>query len=132
MDSSAIIVPAHITRSFIRSRLDLNFVYSTNVFEMSHLGQAAECRGEPNAFGVPVRFRFCKSDMSSYFSDNDYVRSVITRFLQRIPTDKPVIVLRKIGCGASRMREYAPKTWEWMQGELNKIAYPNIKWDYTV
>lgn len=128
-------IPAYITREYVRAHPEYKFVYSTNVFRTSTLGQASQCEREPNAFGIPVRFRFCKSNPSSYFHDTqiDMLKEIIRKAIADIPNDpRPTIVLSRIGCGASRMREYAPKTWEWMNEQLAAICWPDITWDYNV
>ena len=125
-----IIIPHYVTRTFIQSHLEYNFVFSFDVAGKSFFGQANECYGEPNAYPVPVRWKGCKT--SGYFSDAQYIDicEQIDIAISRIPNGPPVIVLRKIGEGASRMNEFASKSFEYLKQKLNEICYPNIKIKY--
>ncbi len=105
-------------------------MYSFDVYGKSFFGQAYDCHGESNAYPVPVRWQGCKS--SGYFSDAQFIaiQHSIDDAIHDIPKDSPIIVLRKIGEGASRMKEFAPKSFIYMKSKLEEICYPNIKWIY--
>lgn len=134
-----ITVPIRISRAFIQCHPDWSFVYSSNVFNSGRLGQAGQCSYEPNCYPVPVCVRFCRSNMDSYFSDSQFesfTKPLIDTAIARIPAmaspniRNVVIVFPKIGTGFSQMNKLAPRTWEYLNEELSKIVYPNIKWDY--
>ncbi len=120
-----LLVPLPITRAFIQANRDWTFVYSTNIYYTSSYGQASQAAGEPNTIGLPVRFRFCKSNMASLFSDDqftDVLRPTLDNVFSAIRLKLPrVCVFPKIGEGASRLKEVAPKTFAYIRGELAKL-----------
>lgn len=128
-----IIIPWHIQRAFIQAHREYTFLYSTNAFFMSQYGQAWHCFGESNAFGIPVRWRFCKSDNSSYFSDDTFqalTKNIIDKAFANVPRDKPIIALHGIGKGASDLIRRAPQTYTYIHNMIDAIQYPNIQWNY--
>ena len=131
--SADIICPWRIPRTFIQEHREYAFLYSTNVFRQSYFGQAFSAAGEPNSFGIPVRFRFCKSNASSYFSDDQFessIKQIIDEAFALVPLDKPIIPLHGIGTGSSELNRRAPKTFAYIHKRISEIQYPNIKWNY--
>lgn len=128
------IVPLPITRAFIQAHRDWTFVYSTNVYYTSSYGQASQAAGEPNTIGVPVRFRFCKSNANSYFDDSqldNVLRPILVDVFISIAKHLPnVVVFPKIGEGASRLKDKAPKTFAYIRSELAKLHSAEIVWQY--
>lgn len=110
-----------LTRENIAKDREHNYVFSSSVHKAVARGQAAECLGLPNCFPVPVRWSMCAS--SGHFQDNCFrdVRIEIDVAISKIPTDKPLIILPHIGWGHSRMRELAPKCYEYLMKELQKL-----------
>ena len=100
---------------------------------MSHYGQAFHAANEPNSFGIPVRFRFCKSNNSSYFSDDIFesiTKNIIDKAFDAIPLTQPIIALHGIGKGASELNKRAPNTFAYIHSRIDAIQYPNIEWNY--
>lgn len=126
-----LLVPLPITRAFIQYNRDWTFVYSTNIYYTSSYGQASQAAGEPNTIGVPVRFRFCKSSASSYFDDAQLdivLRPILAEVFVSIAKHSPsVVVFPKIGEGASRLKEKAPKTFDYIRGELAKLHSADVE-----
>jgi len=126
-----LIVPLPITRDFIRANPDWTFVYSTNVYHTSSYGQAAVAANEPNTIGIPVRFRFCRSNASSYFNDdmfNDVTKPILDKVLASIAERGGIIVVfPKIGEGDSRLKEKAPRTFQYIREELAKLHSSNVQ-----
>lgn len=97
--------------------------------ELPH-GQAAialDKRCKDKCFRVCVRWKQCRS--SGYFNDNalDEIKEEIDACIKRIPRDgKPIIPFPKIGEGNSQMKWYAPKSYDYLMSEINKIKYQNI------
>ena len=125
-----LLVPIPITRTFIRANRDWTFVYSTNVYHTSSYGQASQASDEPNTIGVPVRFRFCKSNMSSYFSDDQFVdilRPKLDAVFDKIrAAGTNVVVFPKIGEGASRLKELAPRTFQYIRDNLAELHNKSV------
>ena len=133
MANEIIKIPWRITREFITNNRRYTFVYSTNVFGGSIFGQASQAANEPNCYGVPVRFRFCRSNLNSYFSDDGFeiiTKTLIDTAIAVVPRDKPIIVFHKIGEGDSGLKWRAPKTFAYLRAKLKEIEYPHIQWDY--
>jgi len=127
-----ITVPRWLTREFIRSKIhELSFVYSDAYHNNSYLGQCSSAKGQPNCYVIYTLWRPCSNQPpSNFFSDSEFeelTKDIIDSCIKRIPRKLPVIIFPKIGLGRSRLREKAPKTYEYLMGELYKIAYPNYK-----
>ncbi len=107
------------------------FLYGYDVQDKSFGGHSL-IKGHENTFPIPVMYKFCNSG-ARYFQDSDGLcHTYIVDALRRIPLDgKPIIPLRRLGGGCSRLNEMAPLTYQFLQDELAKIAYPNIRWDYN-
>jgi len=118
-------VPKFITRAYIKSMYGkMYFVFGDNLLKSGYGGQARECRGEPNCFGVPTKFRPSVSS-GSYFTDKTFVTNsaAIDAAINKIPRDLPIYVIPNIGRGLSRMDSFAPRSYEYMISELRKIAF---------
>lgn len=131
-----IIVPRIILNAFVKARPDLNFVYGYDVQGKGCFGQAS-IHGNPNCYPVPTMYKFCASG-ARYFEDSDSAcPSYLQVALERIPRDKPVVVLRKLGQGCSRMHELAPRLFAGLQFSLlhikenNELLGYEVKWDYA-
>jgi len=126
-----IVIPYHISRTFITEHREFNFLFGNDLGQKGILGQAWICYGEPNAFQITTVIRLCPS-FRTFFSDNQFEehKKHIDDSLSKIPRDKPIIPLPKIGEGCSRMKEKAPKLFKYMTEQINKIKYPNIRINY--
>lgn len=119
----------YLSREFIKNHTQWNFVFGMDYKRKGFFGQANSCFNEPNTFPVSTCLSMCKS--SGYFDDfNPDFKLFIKEDLAKIPLDKPIIPLRKIGEGASQMKYFAPRLFSYLRNELDKIKYPNIKIDY--
>lgn len=110
-----------LTREDIERSPGVTFIYSSTVHREVPHGQASVCIGNPNCFRVPVRWSLCKS--SGYFNDNALIdiKIEIDVAISKIPRDKQIVILKRIGEGASRMNEFAPKAYEYLHEQLNKL-----------
>jgi len=124
------VIPYYITREFITDHPEWTFVHSTDFWDNQKVGPALVCQGLSNCYGVPVRWRLCKS--SGYFSDNaeEQIKQKIDEMIGRIPLSRPVILFPKIGSGHSMMYKFAPRCFAYLQQRLKAIATP-IARDYT-
>lgn len=126
-------MPYPITREFIRSRPDWAFVYSSDYYGASKLGQAEQAAHEPNTYPIPVRFRFCASNPDSYFYDHSMpiVKQKIDECLAAIPRDeRPIVVFPRIGLGKSELYNRAPKVFAYINEQLAALSNCDIVWDY--
>lgn len=123
-----ILIPRRITRDFILSNKNLTFLIGCSVHNEPFRGAALECKGLENCFGIPVRWSMCKS--SGYFNDG-HIRDIMIEVevaFSKVPTNNPIIPFPKIGMGASRMNEFAPKVFIKIRNALSLNSYPNIKY----
>jgi len=131
MQDEVITIPHHVSREFVQAHPEWIFVFGNDLHEKGFFGQANSCYGEPNAYQIPTCYKQCKS--SGYWHDSmfDEVKDYIDKAVAKIPRDgRPIIVLEKIGTGGSRMKEFAPKLYNYMKMKLDTIKYPNVKIDY--
>lgn len=131
---SKIIIPARITKAFIKEHeKDFYFVYAVTVHASIAIGQGAVGHYYTNCFGVPTKFRNCKSDSAAYFQDCQFdtlIKPSIDRAIMDIPRDRPIILFPKIGLGCADLPNSSPKSFEYLMEQLQKIATPT-KLDYT-
>ena len=60
-----------ITREMLRAERDKLFVFGDNMLRCGYGGQAAVMRGEPNAVGIPTKWRPSMED-AAFFRDFDF------------------------------------------------------------
>ena len=127
-----IVLPWRISRTFIQNHNEWLFIYSFDVAGKGIFGQAWIAHNEPNTLPVYVCWKMCKS--SGYFSDSQLleINSINDRALEVIrergPSYKAIIPIRGIGIGHSRMSEFAPKAFEYLQKLLQSVSTPDIIW----
>lgn len=61
-----------ITRAYIRQHRNMVFVFGDNMARTGLGGQAKECRGEPNAIGIPTKWEPARHH-GAYFSDENWL-----------------------------------------------------------
>jgi hypothetical protein len=126
-----IIIPFHISRTYIQRHTDWIFIYGQDYQERGMFGQSNAAYGEPNAFMVPTCRKMCKSNR--YWSDSEYLEvcSYIDEAINKIPRDGRIIIpFPKIGMGASQMNYMAPKLFTYMNMKIDSIKHPNIIVNY--
>jgi RecJ-like exonuclease len=128
-----IIYKKHISRVEVRLATMDVFVFGDNMEQRGLGGQAAEMRGEPNAVGVPTKWR-PSMDEDAFFSDRDVLnRSVIDAIesafirLKRAILEGRNVVLPAdgIGTGMAQLRIRAPLVAAFIaarQLELERLA----------
>lgn len=125
-----LVIPYRLSREYIISHPELVFVHSRCFWPTIFVGPSEVCRGLNNCYGVPVRWKLCKS--SGLFQDSQLgaITTAIEEAVAAIPTDRPVILFPKIGNGDSRMSTLAPKAWAYLMSKLNAIKYPHYTYNY--
>lgn len=88
--------------------------------------------GEQNTFGIPVMYKWCTSS-ARYFTDGDSeCKRLMDEAFWVIENEKrPIIPVRKIAQGRSRMKELAPQLFTHLTNKLIRFSYPYVKWDYN-
>ena len=125
-------IPRWISRSFIsQHRRDYTFIYGDDLNGQNYLGQAAHCKGEPNCYSVPTKRLMCMDENKAFFDDPRFEllwKPAIDKAIAAIPTKLPIVPFPRIGQGEAQLDIRAPKTFKYLMGEINKIAWPNIQW----
>lgn len=123
-----IILKKFITRKFIKSHPNEVFVFGDNDIRKGSGGQAKEMRGEQNSFGVRVK-RFPGKDNLSYYTDYTYKENI-----KKITEDFDIVerhlkggkdgVIPKdgIGTGLARMKDFAPRTLEYVENKIKELC----------
>ena len=125
-----ITLPRIITRGFVATNRQWYFVHGHDVQQKGFFGHGS-IFNEENTFPVPTMYKFCASGARYFMDDDREAWRIVDEAIHRIPIDKPVIVLRKIGQGCSRMEELSPRLYAHMKAQLNQMCYHPISWNYA-
>jgi hypothetical protein len=120
-------------RSLLRARPDTLWVFGDNLAHKGRGGQAKECRGEPNAVGIPTKRRPSR-DEDAYFVDSDFARAkpeidaAFIRLADHLRTGGTVVLpAQGIGTGRAELERRAPRIHRYVQrcvARLHEIAPP--------
>jgi hypothetical protein len=108
---------ALITRAMVRENRDALFVFGDNMEGRGMGGQAREMRGEPNAVGIPTKWRPGREDRD-YFTDADIkdrdvwhaIHGAIELLREGLRSGKRIIIPSDgIGTGLAELPTRAPK-----------------------
>jgi hypothetical protein len=115
-----IIKQEYIRRQDLRPNPLHLFVFGDNMIRCGFGGQAKECRGEPNAIGIPTK-HFPRNDDAAFFHDDDF-DGVSARIEQSFEILKAhlakggTVVIPKdgIGTGRAELQTRAPKIYKYI------------------
>lgn len=113
----------YITRNDLVSNRDKIYLFGDNLEKTGLGGQAKEMRGEINAIGIPTKKRPSMSD-DSFMNDDEYESNVkaISDAFEKIPQEVSIIVPKDgIGTGLAKLKEKAPRTYEYLQNRLLRL-----------
>ncbi len=111
-----------------RSDLELNphvlYVFGDNDQQVGRGGQAKECRGEPNAFGIPTK-KGPGTSPDCYYTDEEYDANIkkiefCFKVLEQEIESGTVVVwpTEGIGTGLAGLKENAPRTLKYIEDRL--------------
>lgn len=113
-----------IVREDLRENPNKLFLFGDNLEGVGFGGQAKEMRGEPNALGIPTKKK-ASHEEDSYMTDKEFVSNVvaINLALAKIPKENKIVVISKngLGTGLAKLKEKAPKTFDYLQSKLKEI-----------
>ena len=124
-----LIYQKHIRREDLRANKMFAYIFGDNLMRQGRGGQAAEMRGEPNAFGIATKKR---PDMqpSAFFTDEEF-ELLLPKILDDIEKVKDLLTSRAytalvmpidgIGTGYAQMQTRAPKLFNYMSFEINNL-----------
>ena len=104
-----------IKRQDLRRTKDTHiYLFGDNMLEEGYGGQAKEMRGEPNAIGIPTKWK-PTMEQYAFFSNEDYFivsQTIHLRFLRayKLMIKGKIIVIPAdgIGTGRAKLKEKAP------------------------
>lgn len=119
-----VIFKVNIIRAYLREHPDWIFLFGDNIEEKGLGGQAGEMRGEPNAVGIPTKWKpTMRSD--AFFSDDDFsiVKPAIdaafhlaaVKACQRAGV---IVVPPLIGTGRAKLDKVAPLIFDYMWDKI--------------
>ncbi len=118
-----------IYRSDLKNNPSVLYLFGDNLERKGLGGQAAEMRGEPNAFGIATK-RNAAHDPNSYFDDSDntdfIIRQEIFALQHQILSLKPKVLIIPsdgIGTGLAKMSEKCPSAFQLLTKLLNLTIY---------
>lgn len=115
-----------ITREMVRANRNTVYCFGDNMARAGLGGQAAACRGEPNAVGVPTKWRPSR-DEGAYFTDADFLlddvkRALVEAFealMRALLAGKDVALpTRGLGTGLAELPLRAPKIHGWIEDRM--------------
>lgn len=124
-----IIYKKNYTRNDISNQPDIIFLFGDNTYDRTiskHIPTMTQAviRGLPNAIGIDTKKNRYTSD-SSYLSDNDYdwfVNHVNGQINLAISMNKTIAIpFGGIGTGKAKLKEKAPKCYEYLNNKLNDL-----------
>ncbi len=128
-----------ITREFVRESFpNTIFLFGDNMQRTGFGGQAKEMRGEPNAFGVPTKWKPTMQE-DAFFTDNDFInnkdvqKAIVFPFVLAYNwmADKDNIVCLPedgLGTGLSQLETRAPLILSAINLSINNLKnHPHAK-----
>lgn len=119
---------SNIQREDLRNNREVAFVFEDNDTLQGLNGMAREMRGEPNAYGIRVR-KSNENKPSAFWTDDTFELNCakINKDIQDIWAlllMEHIIVMpsQGIGTGPSKLFSTAPRTFDYLQGELDRFG----------
>ena len=117
------------TRAMLKARSDALFVFGDNMLRAGLGGQARECRGEPNAVGIPTKHR---PEMSApaFFNDADLddqaMKQAIDAGLVRLASHllaggTVVLPADGLGTGLAELPRRAPRIHAYIERAIGRL-----------
>jgi len=118
-----------IYREDLKNNPDVLYIFGDNLDRVGFGGQAAEMRGELNAFGVATKRAISHGDDSDYFFDTDTDAKEILQkefddLIEHIVHVKPVAIVVPsdgIGTGLALLDKNAPKLLKFINKNLKAL-----------
>ena len=131
-----IVLPRYVQRGFVLKHPEWVFLHGHDYMDKGFFGQS-EIAHEENVVAIPVCYKFCHSSSNRFFSDGEFVlysgyMDAAFRQAVQIANGRPILPLRRMGQGCSRMQEFCPKLYQHLQMRLREVSYPVIEWNYRL
>lgn len=122
-----------IRREIIQEDPDALWCFGDNLQGTGLGGQAKECRGEPNAVGIPTK-RLPSMEEGAFLTNADLpevvdrMRPIILRLHGCLAHGGTVYFpVMGVGTGLADLQRRAPSVWAWIRDELGSIGIENPK-----
>jgi len=116
------------TRAMLRADPETLYVFGDNMARSGFGGQALACRGEPNAVGIPTKWR-PSGDEDAFFKDSDFerVRTTLVQELEKLRQHllsggSVALPADGIGTGLAELPARAPKIHSYLTRELDALS----------
>ena len=123
----------HIKRAELRANPQLTYLYGDNSIHSGIGGMARECRGEPNAVGIPTKWRPAMT-LDAFFRDTDGLPTSLVAVAPRALIESaileaesrglPIVVPVGLGQGLAQMPHHCPMLYRWMCERLHRDPRP--------
>lgn len=124
----SVIFQKRIYRKDLRQNPSRLYVFGDNMNKVGFGGQAGEMRGEPNAIGVPTKWKPSMEHLS-FFSDDDldlvkpqidYAFDVMFKHLEKCKS--VVIPSDGLGTGLSMLQVHAPQILKYIDSKIEDLV----------
>ena len=116
-----------IRRKDVKENPKTLYLFGDNDVRRGLGGQAKEMRGEPNSVGISIK-KLPANSKTAFKTDEEFEKNaeIITEDVNKaIEKFKEggfeKVIIPPIGIGLAKLQEKAPKTWEHLQNELNRL-----------
>ncbi len=116
-----------IFREDLKNNPNQIYVFGDNMMRCGLGGQAREMRFEPNAIGIPTKWR-PSMDGDAFFTDDDFDKVVPTierefeKLTEAIVSGKNIVIPKDgIGTGLSQLPKRAPKIFKYIEDGIRKL-----------
>jgi hypothetical protein len=122
-----IIVMDYMWRADLRAHPNWLFVFGDNLAQTGFGGQAKECRGEPNAVGIPTKALPSNTSRAFLYNQDMPIwrtccKVPFQRIEQALADGKTVAFPSSgIGTGRAKLEEKAPRIWKELQTWVDKL-----------
>lgn len=116
-----------IKREDVQANPDKIYLFGDNLHQTGYGGQAAEMRGEKNAFGIPTKIHPNNSP-NAFFTDDDLLNNKIAineafgKIARFAPDTVLVVPQDGLGTGLADLENRAPQTFAYLQERLQNIG----------
>lgn len=113
----------YISRQDLQRERHKIFLFGDNLLKEGCGGQAGAMRGEPNALGIPTKKAPYNFDLA-FFNDAEFDANCreIDRAFDKIPPGVTVVIpIDGLGTGRAKLREKAPRTYEYLRKKLEEL-----------
>ena len=118
----------YITRQDLRDNPEKIYIFGDNDSRSGLGGQAKAMRGEPNAVGIRTKKTPSRDD-AAYYTDAELAENkkkidedMAPLFAAKAEGRTIIIPASSIGTGFAKLKEKAPKTYEYLQQRLKKLG----------